>query len=590
MSTAVGNRESRNVHHALDAVRLAREVLSELDVEVVLRRLLESACELSGARYAALGVTDETRTQLERFIAIGIDEETRGRIGDLPRGRGVLGELIEHPLPLRLDDVGAHPHSYGFPPGHPRMRTFLGVPVIIDGVPFGNLYLTEKAGGEQFTEQDEQTVGLLAEFAGVAIDHARRYSGLEARHANLQRTVDALDATMQIARALGGETDLELIVGLVAKRGRALVSARALVIEHEQDGEMVVAAGAGELPHGLVGQRVDVEDSLASAALRTGRTLRLEDQPNRARFERHGLGRLGVRASAGLVVPLLFRGRGYGVLMAFDRLEAGPAFSNQDQRLLEAFAASAATAVATAVTVEAERRRQRLAAAEQERARWARELHDETLQNLAALRLGLAAQLHNPRPEAVAETVRDAVTQLEQEIRALRALVTDLRPAALDDLGVQAAIEDLAERARSRGLAVDLATDLAYERGREPDRHTPELETAIYRIVQEALNNAATHSGARRAHIELVEDRSAVRVTVRDDGRGFNPSAQTGGFGLLGMRERVELLHGTLEIESSPREGTTITATFPVSGRRGVDSATAEPARAGPEPVRQPRD
>jgi signal transduction histidine kinase len=575
VSTAVGNRESRNVHAALDAVRFAREVLSELDVEVVLRRLLESARELSGARYAALGVTDEARTQLERFIAIGIDEESRERIGDLPRGRGVLGELIEHPAPLRLADVGAHPHSYGFPPGHPRMRTFLGVPVIIDGVPYGNLYLTEKAGGEEFTEQDEQTVGLLAEFAGVAIDHARRYTGLEARHADLQRTVDALDATMQIARALGGETDLDLILGLVSKRGRALVSARALVIEHEQDGEMVVAAGAGELPDGLVGQRVDVEDSLASAALRTGRTLRLEDQPNRARFERHGLGRLGVRANAGLVVPLLFRGRGYGVLMAFDRLDGGPAFNSQDQRLLEAFAASAATAVATAVTVEAERRRQRLAAAEQERARWARELHDETLQNLAALRLGLAAQLHNPRPEAVIEVVRDAVAQLEQEIRGLRALVTDLRPAALDDLGVQAAVEDLVERARGRGLEVDLAIDLAYEQGREPGRPTPELETAIYRIVQEALNNAAKHSGARRAHVELVEDRSAVQVTVRDDGRGFAPSAHTDGFGLLGMRERVELLHGTLEIVSSPGEGTTVMATFPVSGRRGADTAGA---------------
>jgi hypothetical protein len=148
--------------------------------------------------------------------------------------------------------VGAHPHSYGFPPGHPEMKTFLGVPVLVRGVPYGNLYLTEKAGGEEFTEEDEQTIVLLAEFAGVAIDHARRYSGLEAQHIELTRTVDALDATMQIARALGGETDLDAILGLVAKRGRALVSARALVIEHEQAGEMVVAAGAGEMPAGLL--------------------------------------------------------------------------------------------------------------------------------------------------------------------------------------------------------------------------------------------------------------------------------------------------------------------------------------------------
>ncbi|HUA71419.1 MAG TPA: GAF domain-containing protein [Solirubrobacteraceae bacterium] len=587
--TVMGDRESRNGPDPLDAVRLARDVLSELDLEVVLRRVLESARELSGARYAALGVTDDSRAELERFITLGIDEDDRERIGDLPRGRGVLGELIEHPVPLRLADVGAHPHSYGFPPGHPQMKTFLGVPVTIRGVPFGNLYLTEKIGGEEFTEEDERTIVLLAEFAGVAIDHARRYSRLDAQHTELKRTVDALDATLQIARALGGETDLDLILGLVAKRGRALVAARALVIEYEHAGEIVVAAGAGELPAGLMGQRVDLQDSLAGASLRISQTLRIEDQPNRARFERHGLGRLGVRAEAGLVVPLIFRGRGYGVLIAVDRLENGPAFSRDDQRLLEAFAASAATAVATAVTVEGERRRQRLAAAEHERAHWARELHDETLQNLAALRLGLAAQLHNSDPAAINETVRDAVTQLEQEIRTLRALVTDLRPAALDDLGAQAAIEDLAERSRGRGLDVDLVIDLAYEQGRKPDRHPPEVETTMYRIVQEALNNAVKHGDAHRAHVEVVEDDSTVRLTVRDDGRGFDPAAQTDGFGLLGMRERIELLQGTLEVTSSPGKGTTIIATFPAGYGIGGERRTAEPQPVAPEPLTRPR-
>jgi signal transduction histidine kinase len=572
---------------ARDAVRLARDVLSELDLELVLRRVLESARELSGARYAALGVTDDSRTELERFITVGVDAETREQIGDLPRGRGVLGELIADPVALRLEDVGAHPHSYGFPPGHPPMRTFLGVPVLVGGAPFGNLYLTEKAGGEPFTEEDEQTVGLLAEFAGVAIDHARRYSGLETQHAELRRTVDALDATIQIARALGGETDLDVILGLVAKRGRALVSARALVIEYEHSGEMVVAAGAGELPDGLVGRRVDQEGSLASAALRVSRTLRLEDQPNRARFERHGLGRFGLSADAGLVVPLVFRGRGYGVLIAVDRLDGGPVFSAQDQRLLEAFAASAATAVATATTVEAERRRQRLMAAEQERAHWARELHDETLQNLAALRLRLAAQLQSSELGAVIETVREAVTDLEHEIRTLRALVTDLRPAALDDLGAQAAIEDLAERTRGRGLDVVLAIDLAYEQGRERTRHVAEVETAMYRIVQEALNNAAKHGQARRARVEVVEDASTVRITVRDDGRGFDPVVETDGFGLLGMRERVELLQGTLAVQASPGNGTTINATFPVISRRAVERASPEPRRGGAGSVTQ---
>ncbi|HSO98420.1 MAG TPA: GAF domain-containing sensor histidine kinase, partial [Solirubrobacteraceae bacterium] len=518
---------------------------------------------VSGARYAALGVLDASRTGLERFITAGIDEPTRRGIGALPKGRGVLGELISDPVTLCLDDLSAHPRSYGFPPGHPPMKTFLGVAVVVRGQPFGNLYLAEKAGGEQFSEQDEQIVELLAGFAGVAIDHAHRYTVLDARHTELRRTVDALDATLQIARALGGETDLELILKLVAKRGRALVSARLLVIEHEQAGEMLIAAGAGDLPAGLVGQRVDLPDSLAGGALRTLRTLRVEDEPNLARFERHGLGRLGVHADAGLVVPLLFRGQAHGVLIALDRLRDGPAFTADDQRLLEAFAASAATAIATAETVQADRDRQRLAAAEEERARWARELHDETLQSLAAVRLGLAAQLKHPSLETTVEAVTEAVAQLEQEIASLRSLITDLRPAALDDLGTEAAIRDLAERTRSTGLEVQLAIDLAYEQGRRSERHPIELETAMYRIIQEALNNAHKHGSAQRVLVQIEEDDSCVRVTVRDDGDGFDVGMKTNGFGLLGIHERAQLVDGTVEIHSSPGAGTTVTATLP---------------------------
>ena len=151
---------------------IARGVLSDLDLETVLGRVLDAARELTGARYAALGVLDEQRGALSRFVTVGIDDERRRAIGQLPTGRGVLGELIVHPTPLRLADVGAHPHSYGFPPGHPPMRTFLGVPVEVAGVAFGNLYLTDKEGGGEFTQEDEDALVVLAEFAGVAIDHA----------------------------------------------------------------------------------------------------------------------------------------------------------------------------------------------------------------------------------------------------------------------------------------------------------------------------------------------------------------------------------------------------------------------------------
>ena len=548
-------------------------MLTALDLDQVLDRVLESAQELTEARYAALGVLNESRTELTSFLTRGIDKAGHAAIGALPRGRGVLGALIHEPAPLRLADVGRHPRSYGFPAGHPPMHTFLGVPILVGGTPFGNLYLTEKAGGAQFSDADEQAVEVLAEFAGVAIDHARRYTGASERRDELERTVAALEATTQIARAVEGETDLEVVLELVAKRGRALVSARALLIELRRHNELVVAAGAGELPADLIGRCVALEDTVASHAMRTGRTQRLEDELNRARYDEHGLGRLGVNANGGLAVPLVFRGRIHGVLLALDRLDDGPAFSTEDERLLEAFAASAASAVATAQSIASERSRQRLAAAEGERRRWARELHDETLQSLSALRIGLSTAGRSDRPEALGQAVRQAVDQLEEAIANLRGLITDLRPAALDELGVQAALEGLAERTARHGLDVDMSVELAYQQGRESARHTPEVETALYRIVQETLTNASKHGEAKRAVVEISEEAATVHLTVRDDGDGFDPDVETDGFGLLGMRERVELLGGELLIDSAPGRGATIRVSIPV--QLGADERIA---------------
>ena len=576
----------RAVRGVLD---LARDVLAELDLDVVLERVLDSAQELTGARYAALGVLDESRSELSQFITRGIDDATHAAIGALPRGRGVLGALIEDPVPLRLEDVGRHPRSYGFPRGHPPMRTFLGAPILVRGLPYGNLYLTEKVDGAQFSAEDKEALTVLAELAGVAIDHARRYTGASERRDELERTVATLDATTQIALAVGGETDLDVILELVAKRGRALVGARVLLIELRHREELVVAAGAGELPAELVGRNIPLHDSLAGQALRARRTLRLDDELNRARFDEHGTGRLGLSARGGLVVPLLFRGVGYGALLALDRLEDGPSFSAEDERLLVAFAASAATAVATAQSVASERQRQRLAAAEGERQRWARELHDDTLQSLSALRIGLSTAARSDRPEALREAFRQGIEQLEEGITNLRALITDLRPAALDELGAQAAVEAIAERAARHGIEVDVGIDLDHERvqgqrgeGEEAlARHTPELETAIYRIVQEALTNATKHGEARRAVVEIHEEGETVHVLVRDDGVGFDPAADTGGFGVLGMRERVELLDGTLEIDSSPGAGATVRATLPVRRRAEAPPGTLHELRGG---------
>ncbi|MGN6372482.1 MAG: GAF domain-containing protein [Solirubrobacteraceae bacterium] len=582
---------------ARSVVDIARSVLSDLDLETVLQRVLESARELTGARYAALGVLGESRTELSRFITTGIDDATRAQIGALPRGRGVLGELIAHPAPLRLKKVGAHPHSYGFPHGHPPMDTFLGVPILVDGQPFGNLYLTEKDGGGEFTDADERSVLVLAELAGLAIDHASRYTGASRRRDELERTVATLDATTQITHAVGAETDLNVVLELIVKRGRALVDARALAIELVQGTELVVAAGAGEMTREVLGGRLKLADTVASAALRTRTTQRLDDELNRARYEERGLGMLGLHASAGLVVPLLFQNRPYGVIVAIDRLRDGPSFSAEDVTLLEAFAASAATAVATAQSVASEHRRQRLAAAEAERQRWARELHDETLQSLSALRVGLSTAKRSERSDALDLAVSGAIEHLEDSITNLRALITDLRPASLDELGTGAAVQALCERTSRYGLEVDANIDLAYEAGREPTRHTPELETAIYRIVQEALTNATKHGKAKQVAVELREREGVVHISVRDDGEGFDPDAHTGGFGLLGMRERVQLLEGTLRIESARGSGTTIAASFPAQRHAlvGVDPPTSDadvphpgggvPSHAGPATI-----
>ena len=560
---------------------VAGSVLGELDLEVVVDRVLQSARELTGARYAAVGVLDASRTELDRFITVGIDEDARREIGVLPRGRGVLGELIRDPVPLRLSEVGEHPRSYGFPLGHPPMHSFLGVPILVKEVPLGSLYLTEKADGGQFTDEDENSATTLAKFAGLAFDHARRYTGAAARGDELARTLAALQATTEITHAVGGATDIGVILELVAKRGRALVSARALLIEIVSGSELVVAAAAGERPAGLIGQRIALADTVASAALRTRSTHRLEVELNRARFDQHGLGRHGVRADAGLVVPLVFHNQTYGVLLALDKLHEGPKFTADDQALLEAFATSAATAVATAQSTTSERQHQRLAAAEAERGRWARELHDETLQSLAGLRVSLGIAYRKDDAEALKATVGEAIEHLEDGISNLRALVTDLRPAALDQIGLEAALAALCERASRHGLQIDSSIELAYEEGRQPTRHIPELETAVYRIIQEALTNASKHGQASRAVIEIHEDATTVELSVRDDGDGFDSATSTAGFGLIGIRERVQLLQGTVQIASSPGQGTTITASFPVQRVAAKAAATDQhPIRA----------
>jgi len=543
-------------------LEVGRALVAELDIERLLQRVLEVAQELTGAQYAALGVLDERRERLERFLTLGIDAETHRAIGDLPRGHGLLGVLISDPRPLRLRDVGEHPHSYGFPAGHPPMRSFLGAPILIRGEAFGNVYLTETENGE-FDEADEEALIILADWAAIAIENARLYSDVRARRDELERAVSALETTTAIARAIGGETDLQRILELIAKRGRALVEARAIVIELVDGPDLVIQALAGDLAGDLLGLRIPIEGSLGGHVLRTCRGERLTDAPAQLRF------RLAetIGAKTGLLVPLVFRNQAVGVAAAFDRRVDGPEFSLEDERLMEAFAASAATAVATAQTVEAKGLERAVEASELERRRWARELHDDSLQELAAVKLRLGALAHTP-PEDIPAAIAQAVQHVDASIQAMRSLITDMRPAALDQLGVAPALETLVERAAATsGLHIDLHTDLRFEAGDEEQRLAPAVETTVYRVVQEALTNVAKHADASRATVTVVDRDGAIDIAVTDDGRGFREEDATEGFGLIGIRERVRLAGGRHDIESAPARGTTVHASIPASRR-----------------------
>src|SRR4051794_12155129 len=542
----------------IDAGRLTRlldagrGLLADLDVGLVLDRLLELGRELTGARYAALGILDEQRAELEQFLTTGIDEQTHRVIGDLPHGRGILGVLIDEPEPLRLHDVGVHPKSYGFPAGHPPMRTFLGVPIIIRGEAWGNLYLTEKEGGDDFTEADEASVVVLADWAALAIEHARLYENVDARRKDLERALRGFEATAAIARAVGGETDLDRVLELVVKRGRALIEARSVLILLKEGDELRVASAAGSLrEHGA--ERVPAH-GWADEVLERQHTLLADD----AERELGGMPeRLGVAARAALLVPLVFRGRVLGLLIAFDRLSENRAFSRDDEQLLQAFAASAATAVANAQTVEAERLRHSLRPAEDERRRWARELHDETLQGLAGLKVLLNAAARARDADAMRGALTDAGEQVAREIENLRSIITELRPAALDELGLGPALATLLQRtATVNGLDIDETVTL-------PERRlTPELETAVYRVVQEALTNVVKHAHATSVAVAVGVQDGRVHISVADDGVGIADETASGGFGLLGMRERVALAGGELEIAAGT-PGTILRASLP---------------------------
>ena len=374
--------DARTTRRALVQAGIA--ITSELSLDAVLQKLVLIAAELTDARYSALGVIDRSGQELERFVTYGIDESTRATIGDLPRGKGILGVLITDARPLRLDDLMTDPRAVGFPPNHPPMKSFLGVPVMTRGIAYGNLYLAEKQPGGSFSEEDEEIVTLLAAQAAVAIENA----------GSVQR--DALRRAVQ--------------------------------------------------------------------------------------------------------------------------------------------------------------------AQEAERRRLARELHDETGQALTSILLGLSAvERAETREDArgAAGALRELVVETLQNVRRL---AVELRPSALDDFGLEPALRRLGQTVREGG-----ALDVQVETRLGSERLLPEVETAVYRIVQEALTNVVKHASAERVSIVVTRMAERLTVIIEDDGAGFDQDAAPGeGLGLLGMRERVQLLDGSFTIDASPGAGTTLAVELPL--------------------------
>jgi len=524
---------------------------SELSLDAVLRRLTETAASLTGARYAALGVIDPSGQGLERFVTTGVDAETYAAIGDLPRGRGLLGVLIHEAEIVRLHDIADDPRSVGFPPHHPPMHTFLGVPILLRGVAYGNLYLTEKHGGVDFTEEDEELTQLLAAQAAVAIENARLYE-------SSTRWLRQLESLNEIGTALASEIELEPLLGLVARRLRELVRARLVLIALPQGGAMTVAAAEGDETQGIAGARLELGGSKAGRVLQRGRSERVDSVLDDPEVDQLAARQLGVRSA--LYVPLIARGRAIGVLIAHDREGSSPAFSDDDLRLAESLADRAAVAVDLSERVGRDALARVVKAQEHERKRLARELHDETGQALTSILLGLKPLEQSARTDEERAAMASLRELVVSTLRDVRRLAVELRPSALDDFGLATAVERLADTFRdSTGMRVDVETQLGEV------RLPPEVETALYRIVQEALANIVKHAEATHVSILLTRKDFSVAAVVEDDGKGFDET-DTGDdvLGIVGMRERVGLVGGRLAIESGSGSGTTVAAEVPI--------------------------
>jgi signal transduction histidine kinase len=525
---------------------------SEPSLEDVLQKAADAAARLADARYAALGVLDRTGAHLERLITAGMDQKTRRQIGDLPSGHGLLRLLLREARSVRVADMTKEKQFLGFPPGHPPMQTFLGVPIFVRGVVYGDLYLADKNGGV-FTEADEEIVTLLAAQTGLTIEKVQIHEGAT-------RWIRQLEALDEITRSVLEERDLARLLELVARRLRELVGARAVLIcLPTSSGGLRVAVADGDVVADVVGYDIP-SGSKHSRVLARGKSERVDALLTDPEVDQVLAGRVG--GVTALLIPLVFQERALGIISAFNKDGPDLRFTDDDVRLGEAFGTRAALAVHLSERVARETVDAILQAQEEERSRIARELHDETGSALTAVLLGIAAidganTLQQAR-HASATLRKNASSALDNVGR----LAFALRPPTLDEFGLAAALRDLTGRLEERGgprakLEIDVPAGT-----RLPAR----LETAIFRITQEALTNVVKHADATTVRITIECRERSVALAVEDDGRGFSQRQRAdGGFGLVGMSERVASLNGSLDIDANRAVGTRIAVEIPLS-------------------------
>lgn len=539
--------EEARRHEALVEAGIA--LASELSLPVVLQKIVDLACDVADARYGAVGVLGPDG-RINDFITHGITLEERERIGPLPEGHGLLGVLIDTATPLRLRNIRDHMKSSGFPPHHPPMTSFLGVPIAIRGTVFGNLYLTEKQGAEEFTEGDEAAVLQLAAQAAVAIENARLYADQQMSHRRLAAVND-------IAQAILEGREIDHVLRLIGNHARELVSAKISTVAMPLDDDpeqLEVKVAEGDRAELLEKMVFPVSGSVSGEVMKTTETLVLIDAMTDPRTHQPFVqsGEIG----PAIFAPLAVRGRAFGTL-AVGNHPGDRLFTGDDVRLVQTFAAQASVALEQA-RIQNELKRFALV---EDRERIAKELHDDVIQSLFAEGMALQSSLAVVNnPEAMELRITQAVEHIDRVIRDLRNYIFALTPGASADRTLERSLHEIAQSyADASNIEVEVDVDsrtAARLTGRAAD---------ILQATREGVSNAVRHSGGDHIRIGLTSSGNSAMLEIVDNGKGFHPGEMVGrGNGLTNLRHRAESMSGELEIESAPGRGTWVRLRIPL--------------------------